>query len=655
MSSNNSNEKTNNTAKSFIINYQSALNNYSNSIKYLVKYRQLIEDIEKVMVAYKEIIKDYQKKLSSLKINILKTFFVEEEKYNFKYDSSIYQSLSNCVKYIYNVIVIKLSSITNEYNELETKNIFKLINKKDDSYLNIFNQNKSNLQTEEKKMEKNINEYDNDYGKLMNVFRETEEALREYYVNKRTNEISMKNSKESKDKKLKNKNKEEVDKFNKTISNTLKYEEKFHDIHLSFINNNSKFFDTYDYYLQGVEKEITKTLNYLQNNFISYSSIILNNFNTSNKKIEDLNERMVNVKQTKKKEEKEENEKNEKEKEKEPEKDKEKEKGKESESPTNQDFELYKNKCFNKIERKYEKEKYKVKAIKETVLDDKLGKEKKTIINELNNEFGFEDMMEEGPLVLTEEDVYEITKTLYGPFQFVDKTEYDLAIEKKKIDFKNLTNKLLYFGISQKKLKEFTDLKPITDEEVTLLYNALKKKEYRITFLQRLNNYRSLGIFGMPEKEFNIFGKYFKLIADCIVEDENKDIQSTKFLLILSQTFYLNKDNNEKYYLQKEIKGHKLFSEENFWKDYVKHLIDEEIKKLENTKKSMKVAPKPISYNEIAFANILPFCDNMVDFGMNKEILIHIIQPIYEEYNMTQEMKETINGVISSKGEGESK
>ena len=84
-------------------------------------------------------------------------------------------------------------------------------------------------------------------------------------------------------------------------------------------------------------------------------------------------------------------------------------------------------------------------------------------------------------------------------------------------------------------------------------------------------------------------------------------------------------------------------------------MIDEEIKKLENTKKSMKVTPKPISYNEIAFANILPFCDNMVDFGMNKEILIHIIQPIYEEYNMTQEMKETINGVISSKGEGESK
>ena len=60
-------------------------------------------------------------------------------------------------------------------------------------------------------------------------------------------------------------------------------------------------------------------------------------------------------------------------------------------------------------------------------------KKKKTIINELNNEFGFEDMMEEGPLVLTEEDVYEITKTLYGPFQFVDKTEYDLAIAQGRV------------------------------------------------------------------------------------------------------------------------------------------------------------------------------------------------------------------------------
>ena len=528
-----------------------------------------------------------------------------------------------------------MSSITNEINELENQNIFRLFNKKEDSYLNIINQKKNNLQNEEKKMEKNIEEYNNEYGKIMKVFKETEGFLTDYFVNKRNNEIKSKNNKELKVKII-NKNKSEIEKFNHIIKNSLKYEEKFLDIHLSFEKNSSKYFESYDNDLKEIEKQIIKNFNYLNNSFISFSSIIFNSYSISSKNINELNEQFFIGNQNIKMEE-------------EINENKEEEKEKENNFQIIQDFYLFKKKYFNKFERKYLKEKYKVKAIKITVLDDKLGKEKKAIINELNKEFGINDKLDDSPIILTEEDVYNITKTFYGPFQFVDKSEYDLVIEKKKIDIKNITNKLLYFCISQKKLEEFSDLNPIEDEEITILSDILKEKEYRMIFLQRLNYYRNIGIFGLPQKEFDIISKYFKLIADYIAEDENKDMQSTKFLLILSQTFFLNKENNEKYYLQKEIKGHKLFSDEKFWKEYIRNLINEEAEKLEKRKKSFKVASKGLSFNEIAFSKIFPFCENMNDFGMNKEILMHIIEPIYEEYNITQKMRESIDGIISSK------
>ena len=315
----------------------------------------------------------------------------------------------------------------------------------------------------------------------------------------------------------------------------------------------------------------------------------------------------------------------------------------------NEDFSVYKSKNFNKIETTYEKEKYKVKAIKETVLDDKLGKETKNIMNDLSSEFGLGHLVEEEVIVLTEEDVYEITKTLYGPFQYVDKSEYDLVIERKKIDFKNLTNKLLYFGLKEKSLKNYPDLTPITDEEIKILESGLKKKVYRITFLLRLNNYRSLGSLDMPQKEFEIIGNFFKLIAD--YSDEEKDVDSTRLLLILSQTFYLLKDENDKKdkkYLLDYIRGHKFFSDKKFWKEYIENSIKGEIERLEKMVKQSNGKIKQ-SYNDVCFAQILPFSDNMAEFGMPKEVLLDIIEPLYEEYNLTEEMKVTMKGVFETK------
>ena len=675
---NNSNQAQQMAVKKFIVNYQSAFNNYNNAIKYYTKYKQMIEEIEKIIIAYKEIIKDFQKKVIALNSN-LKKIFLNEDMKSFKYD--IFPTTNNkYIKYLNNIFNLHISSITNVINDLD-KNVFKPSYKKEEAnFLNILQQNKNNLQNEQKKMEKSINEYDNEHKNLMYMFQDTEENLRNFFIKIRKARTDSKTKKQNNN----------MDKFNSTISNIVKFEEKFRNLDMHFQKNNSNYFNIYNQYLIDIKTEILKNSKYVHENFLSISSILTNNYETFIGKLKEFNEKIKKNTQTKhekKEETKEEKKEESKEegKEEKIEKENENEIKKEGISPkkeenlktkneitqkeetpkneeenknennktnsefVNEDYNLYISKNFNKIETTYEKEKYKVKAIKETVLDDKLGKETKSIMNDLSSEFGLGHLVEEEVIVLTDEDVYEITKTLYGPFQYVDKSEYDLVIERKKIDFKNLTNKLLYFGIKEKALKSYPDLTPITDEEVKLLESGLKKKEYRITFLQRLNNYRALGILDMPQKEFEIIGNFFKIIADYI--DEDKDVDSTRFLIILSQTFYLLKDENnkkDKKYLQIFIKGHKFFSDKKFWKEYIENSIKVEIDKLDKIVKKNNGKIKR-TYNDICFAQILPFTDNMADFGMPKEVLLDIIEPLYEKYNLTEDMKATMKGVFETK------
>ena len=120
--------------------------------------------------------------------------------------------------------------------------------------------------------------------------------------------------------------------------------------------------------------------------------------------------------------------------------------------------------------------------------------------------------------------------------------------------------------------------------------------------------------------------------------------------LILSQTFYLKDENNkkDKKYLQIFIKGHKFFSDKKFWKEYIENSIKGEIDKLDKMVKKNNGKIKR-TYNDICFAQILPFSDNMAGFGMPKEVLLDIIEPLYEQYNLTEDMKETMKGVFETK------
>ena len=174
----------------------------------------------------------------------------------------------------------------------------------------------------------------------------------------------------------------------------------------------------------------------------------------------------------------------------------------------------------------------------------------------------------------------------------------------------------------------------------------LNKKEYRIIFLKILNNFRAIGIFDIPKKEFEIICRFFFFFSDKISEE--KDIDSMKFLLILSQTFYMDKDG-QKFYIQKELKGHKLFNEKETMEKYIRFCINEEIEKMKENIKRNNLNENKYSLSTIAFSHLLPFCNNMIEFGMQQEILMELIEPILKEYKVTEEMRQNIQEIIKSK------
>jgi len=303
----------------------------------------------------------------------------------------------------------------------------------------------------------------------------------------------------------------------------------------------------------------------------------------------------------------------------------------------------FKEKYFLLIQSNYNKDKYKVKTIHCHIVGDGQSIEDTEIMDNIFNEMGLEEYVKNTTVILSDEVIFETVKFFYGKFNFVDTSDYNINLEKKKLEVKKLTYKLLQPGLIKKDYDEYKDVKPINDNDVKKLENYINKEpEFRLAFLLNINFYRTSGIFDMPEKEFDITGKLFLEIIDIILSGKDKDFQAFKLITILSQTFYVNKDG-KKIYLFNKLKGHKIFSQTDFIKQYLNYSLNEEFQKVK-----LK-SDREISLNEkqsIVFANILPFSKCMIEFGVPKQTLLEMNESLYKEYELSEDLINDINAML---------
>ena len=291
---------------------------------------------------------------------------------------------------------------------------------------------------------------------------------------------------------------------------------------------------------------------------------------------------------------------------------------------------------------------YKIKVINDKYIEDK----KKILNLEKMDKNGY--IIKDNKILLKDEDIYEIAKTMYGQFQFLDEKYYNLTEEQIKLDIKDLTIKLLAFNKKSKKDDSNKYIEPINESEINFLLNYLDKSFYRLEFLKVLNAYRTKS-YEIPEKEFEILKKIFLIMVDKIISEE--DVRCAKFIIILSQTFYC-KINNEDVYIQYYLKNNELFSNIEIWEKYLNYLIEEEISRASKIEKRETIKAdennKKYKMKNIISSILIPFCDNMTEFGMDIEKIYKIIEPIIEKFQLKDSLKGVIDELIESK-QGETK
>ena len=266
-----------------------------------------------------------------------------------------------------------------------------------------------------------------------------------------------------------------------------------------------------------------------------------------------------------------------------------------------------------------------------------------------NNSSSSSTQVEDELDINQEEEIFTTIKKMTENFELLDNNNFDLEVEEEKLRCKYLSLKILSFAPTNKLYSN--QIPPITDEEVEEIDIMLLKKQNRVIFFQKLSQFRTRGIFEIPEREYNILSRLFNKISK-LVESE-KDYESAINIIILSQTYYTVR-NNKKEYLQNILMNNEYFKTKKFWENFIRYSIDKEIissKKSDEINGVINQDEKETeeNYSNIVFAQLVPLNDNMIDFGVDVNIIEEIISPIIKQYKINQELAEVIYSVINNK------
>ena len=250
--------------------------------------------------------------------------------------------------------------------------------------------------------------------------------------------------------------------------------------------------------------------------------------------------------------------------------------------------------------------------------------------------------------IITGNDIYNIVKKIYDyNFETIDKEIYNLSIEKNKLEITKLARKLLGYDFYKHEKLQKTE-KMSEDEIINYINFIFLKEDYIIEFLARLNNYRTMGKLELSVDLFNTIKIIFDKAADYLMIKPSDRIYN--FLIILSQTFYIVKDN-EKYFLQKELLHKEFFRSVDFWNNKLDKTIDEEIERLDEelTKNGVELNEnkKNRKKEEILFTKFISFIASLNGFELEKEKIDKILLPLFEKYNVKEEMKNSILSLLN--------
>ena len=263
----------------------------------------------------------------------------------------------------------------------------------------------------------------------------------------------------------------------------------------------------------------------------------------------------------------------------------------------------------------------------------------------LNLEDGFQEMT-----IIKDMNILTAFKTMKENFELIEDFNMNLKIEEEKLKCLQLTEKILEL---EKQNNNNKNIRP-TNEDIETLNSMLDIHHNRVVFLQKLSEYRTKGNFEIKKETFDILSKLFKTIIKTVERDN--DLHSVKNAIILSQTYYTKTDEKDgKQFLQKSIQDNEIFKSKKFWEEFLEFSINKEIVACVNNdvktgnilKENRKEAEDKMS--NIAFSQILPYADNMIEFGLDKDTIMEVVSPKMKQFKMSDELIASITSIVNSK------
>ena len=251
-----------------------------------------------------------------------------------------------------------------------------------------------------------------------------------------------------------------------------------------------------------------------------------------------------------------------------------------------------------------------------------------------------------------------------------DDNEYIKCIKTVKLLNRTIGNIYPYFSIEKEskrsifreKIKNLfynLDYKILEGDRNELFEMLKKNEENRILFINILNRLRINGKYKRTKEIINLIGDSMNIILNFIAI--NKDYDMTKNCIVLSQTFYYENEKKEKKYICEIIKDHEWLKNESFWRNYIDLLISKELMKYQNVIKDKNInifmknnIPENISkrIEEILFSQLIPSINNMVEFSIDKKIIIKITEEFIHKYDYLKQNKiDSIYNIISDNKE----
>ena len=272
------------------------------------------------------------------------------------------------------------------------------------------------------------------------------------------------------------------------------------------------------------------------------------------------------------------------------------------------------------------------------------------------------------------EQNYKIEKNVqfisYEPVTKIDLSE--IIIKKSEIDemfvnFKLITNLKKYFDkiypeINIEETQNFLDFKLLCynflDKEKNISFkkedfdkflSLIKVEKYRSYFLSYLTKERSDGKLNRSEKLINELGIIFNEIL--ILAEKEKNYKNIKNVLILSQTFYMKKDNdnndkNNKKYIMEFLKDNNWIRSLNFWEEIINYEIA--ITKYEFNQKNMNLNKEKLeaSLQNSYYSVILTYSHNMHVFGIEQKLTLELCNSLVDKLKINDTFKTILEKTI---------